>query len=330
MRDDAMPKEDLLKEVEDLRKQIERLQEQHSGNMIETSFVASSSELLAGDYFQELREAPRPLRIGYESTESIELKSLFTRDVSASGSFDVRGGIWASTFGKVIQALPIPAFLIDEHLHISAANEACRRFTPAYELVQGRGFSCIVPGESAAEAAKSLLQSVFDDRKSRSAEGTLMIDDAVIWARMTFRPIRIEQARFVLLLVEDLTREKIRLGENEMLRRELEKRVELRTAELWNTNEKLMKEVEDRKRTEEELEKVVVELRQALAEIKKLSGFLPICASCKKIRDDKGYWQQIEQFITEHSEALFSHSICPECARKLYPEFISSTDDGDV
>jgi response regulator RpfG family c-di-GMP phosphodiesterase len=59
-------------------------------------------------------------------------------------------------------------------------------------------------------------------------------------------------------------------------------------------------------------------LRKALAQVKKLSGFLPICASCKKIRDDKGYWQQIEAYIRDHSEAEFSHGICPECAEKLY------------
>lgn len=56
-------------------------------------------------------------------------------------------------------------------------------------------------------------------------------------------------------------------------------------------------------------------------EVKVLRGFLPICASCKKIRDSKGYWAQIEAYIRDHSEADFSHSICPECAEKLYPEF---------
>ena len=62
-------------------------------------------------------------------------------------------------------------------------------------------------------------------------------------------------------------------------------------------------------------------VEQALAQVKQLGGLLPICASCKKIRDDKGYWQQIEAYIREHSEAEFSHSICPECVKKLYPEF---------
>ena len=62
-------------------------------------------------------------------------------------------------------------------------------------------------------------------------------------------------------------------------------------------------------------------LEEALAKVKKLSGLLPICASCKKIRDDKGYWKQIEAYIRDHSEVEFSHGICPECAKKLYPDF---------
>ena len=62
-------------------------------------------------------------------------------------------------------------------------------------------------------------------------------------------------------------------------------------------------------------------LQKALAKVKKLSGLLPICAHCKKIRDDKGYWNQIEAYIRDHSEADFSHSICPECVKNFYPEF---------
>ena len=71
----------------------------------------------------------------------------------------------------------------------------------------------------------------------------------------------------------------------------------------------------------EEREKLIEELHAALAKVKVLSGFLPICSSCKKIRDDKGYWQQIECYISEHSEAEFSHGICPDCAKRLYHGF---------
>ena len=67
-------------------------------------------------------------------------------------------------------------------------------------------------------------------------------------------------------------------------------------------------------------------LEEALERIKRLSGMLPICASCKNIRDDKGYWSEIETYISEHSEALFSHGICPECAQKLYPERFAGAD----
>ncbi len=71
---------------------------------------------------------------------------------------------------------------------------------------------------------------------------------------------------------------------------------------------------------EKRREIIIAQLQEALAEVKQLSGLLPICASCKKVRDDKGYWNQIESYIRDHSEAEFSHSICPDCAKKLYPD----------
>ena len=69
-----------------------------------------------------------------------------------------------------------------------------------------------------------------------------------------------------------------------------------------------------------EVRRLNKELEQALVEVKRLQGILPICANCKKIRDDTGYWQQIEAYISDHSEAEFSHGICSDCAKKLYPE----------
>lgn len=68
-----------------------------------------------------------------------------------------------------------------------------------------------------------------------------------------------------------------------------------------------------------EKEKLISELQEALAKVKTLSGLLPICSSCKKIRDDKGYWNQIETYIRQRSEAEFTHGICPKCAKMLYP-----------
>ena len=80
------------------------------------------------------------------------------------------------------------------------------------------------------------------------------------------------------------------------------------------------KNITKRKLAEIALKKEHDKLSKALKEIKTLSGLLPICASCKNIRDDKGYWTQIEGYIQEHSDAQFSHAICPACAKKLYPD----------
>lgn len=80
----------------------------------------------------------------------------------------------------------------------------------------------------------------------------------------------------------------------------------------------LLTDISERKRLEKEREGLIAELRGALANVKTLSGLLPICASCKNIRDDQGYWNQIETYISDHSMAEFTHSLCPDCIRKLY------------
>lgn len=96
-------------------------------------------------------------------------------------------------------------------------------------------------------------------------------------------------------------------------RDELERRVKERTAALEESNVRLHDEISRRKA-------LIQELQTALGDIKTLSGLLPICSSCKKIRDDSGYWNQIEVFIRDHSDAEFSHGICPECIQQLYPD----------
>ena len=75
-------------------------------------------------------------------------------------------------------------------------------------------------------------------------------------------------------------------------------------------------------RQKRELERLNGELKEALDTINTLHGIIPICSHCKKIRDDRGSWSQIEAYISKHSEAQFSHGICPECAKKFYPEFV--------
>ncbi len=97
------------------------------------------------------------------------------------------------------------------------------------------------------------------------------------------------------------------------MNRNLEKRIAERTGELSI-------EVAERKRYGAERDSVIVELQDALARITTLTGLLPTCASCKRIRDAENNWVQMEVYIQNHSDATFTHGICPECAKKLYPE----------
>jgi sensor domain CHASE-containing protein len=100
-------------------------------------------------------------------------------------------------------------------------------------------------------------------------------------------------------------------------------RLEEKDRELVDANVKLGEEVQERQR-------LINELQKALSEVKTLSGLLPICSHCKKIRDDKGYWNQIESYIYMHSDAKFSHGMCPDCFKRLYPEIYEEGDGEEV
>jgi PAS domain-containing protein len=99
--------------------------------------------------------------------------------------------------------------------------------------------------------------------------------------------------------------------------------------QLNDANAELQRDIVERKRVEEALEEERRRLQQALDEVRTLRGIVPICANCKKIRDDKGYWNQVEQYISRHTDAQFSHGICPDCAQQLYPEFYKKKDSLD-
>jgi PAS domain S-box-containing protein len=390
-------------------------------------------------------------------TQSIDLDSLFTRDVTSSGSFDL-SRLKEVSFGKLLEALPIPTLLIEPSLRIVYANEASSLIAGDCSNVVGIAFSSLFPEES--ERAASFVRKVLAERKTQIFEGLLKIDPRVSWCRVHLRSIRFQQQRSVLAIIEDLTAEKKQLIINEKYQRLvqifpigiaefvleepvlvsssaeellaafaeaeliggnlefarmsgftsveslkglplrslfpfeeqhrekyywwikkgfpirsfesrerdserrsryceisfvanikneclvglwglkqdithrkhaetglraardiLEERVQQKSAQLVETGQLLTVEMGERFKAEEELACLVQELQAALAKVKILSGLLPICASCKKIRNDSGYWTQVEVYVRDHSDAEFTHSICPECAAKLYPEF---------
>ncbi|MFH2057414.1 MAG: PAS domain S-box protein [Pseudomonadota bacterium] len=88
----------------------------------------------------------------------------------------------------------------------------------------------------------------------------------------------------------------------------------------WNSVG-IVRDISNRKQNERERDQLISNLKKALDEIKTLRGIVPICAGCKKIRDDKGFWKHVETYVQEHSHAQFSHGICPDCQKELYPDF---------
>ncbi|MBI5571803.1 MAG: EAL domain-containing protein [Desulfomonile tiedjei] len=204
--------------------------------------------------------APR-LRDGRgTATESIELSSLFTRDVTSSGSFDLRG-VEATSFGRLIQSLPVPSVVVNQSNIIVMINRAWGRTNARYQGMQGTLFSSLFPHPADAATAETLLAKVLSGRKPLVWEALLGFEGTRIWGRAHFRPIRVHEERLALVLIEDLTLQKKQLllnkkHEEELHKAhdELEKRVEERTVELLKANQKLRREIAQRCRAESSLQ----------------------------------------------------------------------------
>jgi len=185
-----------------------------------------------------------------DHTETIDLRSLLTSDLTTTGSFDIHGDIWETTFGRVLQALPIPAFLVDADQNIVAVNQACSRISVEEGRLAGTSFARLFDSTVAGSRAESILQEVFSTRKPKVLEALLNVQQKRSWVRMTLRVLRIMDVRLVLVLIEDLTREKRQLQENQKLQKDLERLVLERTAELETVNRRLMAEIQERTRVE--------------------------------------------------------------------------------
>jgi two-component system cell cycle sensor histidine kinase/response regulator CckA len=170
-------------------------------------------------------DSPRLLSDEPTGTETLDLSSLLTRDLTFSGSFDIRGDIWATTFGKLTQALPLPALLIDQSCNIVVANQACGRISREYEKILDTPFSGLFPHPSTALKVQALANEVFANRKPKVGEGIIEIGKGKIWGRFTLRSIRIMENRLVLVLVEDLTPQKRQLVLKNKLNEELKREI---------------------------------------------------------------------------------------------------------
>ena len=215
---------------------------------------------------------PQFLRQSNVVTETIDLEALISTDRPAEESFDFKI-VRATSLGKLLNALPLPAILIDQTGTIAFANQSCKKINTDAQTIIGTSFSRLFPDPASAQNAQSLVERVNTTRKPIVAEAVLEIEKSRIWARMNFRCLRIGGEKSVLLLLEDLTLEKKQLLLHKRHRTELERSVKDRTAELQRTNARLENEIQSRERAERALKKANEELElrveQRTAELKK-------------------------------------------------------------
>ncbi len=174
-------------------------------------------------------------------TETIDLQGLFAENLTVSGSFDLTG-IKTTTFGKLLESLPIPALLLDPSCRIVFVNQSFDKISGESPRKKGDSFASLFSDSSESERVQRLVDEVFVTKKPRVGEAILKIASKEIWARMHLRSVRMGEERSILLLMEDLTVEKRQLLENERYQEKLRK-----------INERLKSEIDRRILTERTL-----------------------------------------------------------------------------
>ncbi len=217
------------------------------------------------------------------STETIDLSSLLSQDVYASGTFDL-SSVGSTSFGRLLDALPVPAIVIDHWHHVGFTNRSCTKLSPGYKRMCGVPFLDFLPRPADAQRARALtdktialLEKVFETRKPQVAETILEIHQNRIWARLHLRAVRIASDRHLLVLIEDLTNEKkqIELSRRQEkafreMRRDLIADLEAANSELSRTGQRCKREEEEHIRTRRALH-IEEQKSQMLAELGSLA-----------------------------------------------------------
>lgn len=219
-----------------------------------------STEDFSTFMFSEENEDPRFLDDSAKKTYTIDIRNLFTPDMTNSGSFDLRG-VETTFVGRLLHSLPNPALLVDPDFTIIFANKACAKAGAADSKVRGKSLPSFFPKAEHAEELMSLLRKVFLNRKPQLTAAMIDFGEKTLWGRIHLTSLRLWQERSVLVLIEDLTLEKKQLllqkRHKDDLRKahdQLERRVEERTGELRIINHRLEREIMERRRAEQELD----------------------------------------------------------------------------
>jgi len=233
-------------------------------------------------------------------------------------------------YRAIFEQSPYGILLIDNKGNIADFNEtAHRELGYTREEFAQLHLSDIDPFQSPEEVQASIREvmskgSAEFEVRHRTKDGEIR-DVHVITRVLNLNGNNVFQT-----IWHDITEQKRAAEELNSYREDLEELVRERTAELSKLNEQLHKDIARRKIAEQVREDLILELRDAIAKIKTLTGLIPICAWCKKIRDDKGYWKKVETYIREHSDASFTHGICPECLKKESPETYAEVFNTDI
>lgn len=179
------------------------------------------------------------------------------------------------------------------------------------------------------------VKLIIDPDDGKIIDANIQAEKFYGWPREQLKQMKIQEIN--TLSPEEIKKEMEKARINQRVQFEFRHRIAdgtIRDVEVFSSRidangkellHSIIHDITHRKKMEEEREKLIDDLQRALQEVRKLSGLLPICANCKKIRNDKGYWEQLEEYIGQRSEAEFSHGICPDCLKKLYPELDQKT-----
>ncbi len=233
-------------------------------------------------------------------------------------------------YRAIFEQSPYGILLIDCEGNITDFNETAHR-----ELGYTREeFACLrIPDIDPFQSPEEVESSIREVLSKGSAEFEVRHrtrDGEIREIHVMTRVLNLSGNNVFQTIWHDITEQKRAAEELNNHRQHLEELVRKRTTELSRLNEQLQKDIAGRKIAEQIQEDLILELRAALAKIKTLTGLIPICAWCKKIRDDKGYWKKVETYIREHSDASFTHGICPECLRKESPETYAEVFNTDI
>ena len=237
-------------------------------------------------------------------------------------------------FQAIFEQAPYGIVIIDTNGKLLEFNEAAHRdLGYSREEFAKLSISDIDPHQSPEEIQDSMGEVLENGEaefevRHRTKSGYLRDVNVIT------RVVNLSGSRVFQTIWHDITERKQAEKTLSKYSEHLERLVRERTAELGKVNAELQKDIAMRKLAEQEREKLISELQDAMSKIKTLSGLLPTCAWCGKVRDDDGYWKKVETYIEEHSDASFTHGICPECLRindpEAYKDFIDGNKESEV